>query len=110
MPAFAIAHLQDVDFGPDIVTYLQRIDDTLQPFGGRFRVHGAQAEVLEGALQGDIVVIEFPDLGRARSWYGSPAYQSILPLRTAHSRGVVMILDGVDVTHRATDILAAAPA
>ena len=110
MPAFAIAHLHDVDLGPDIVTYLQRIDETLHPFGGRFRVHGARAEVLEGALDGDIVVIEFPDVTRARAWYRSPAYQAILPLRRKHSRGLVVLLDGVDDSHRATDILSPAAA
>lgn len=110
MPAFALAHLHDVDFCQDIVTYLQRIDETLRPFGGRFRIHGAGAEVLEGSLQGDIVVIEFPDLDRARSWYRAPAYQAILPLRTRHSRGFVVLLDGVDDAHRATDILSAAAA
>ena len=110
MPAFAIAHLHDVDFGPAIVEYLQRIDGTLQPFGGRFRVHGARAEVLEGALHGDVVVIEFPDVARAHAWYRSPAYQAILPLRTGHAQGVVAILDGVDDTHQATDIIASATA
>ena len=31
-----------------IIEYLERIDVTLAPFGGRFRVHGARPEVLEG--------------------------------------------------------------
>jgi hypothetical protein len=32
MPAYGIAHLRSVDFGPGIVEYLQRIDATLEPF------------------------------------------------------------------------------
>lgn len=91
--------------GPDIVEYLQRIDATLKPFEGRFLVHGAKPEVLEGEFSGDLIVIEFPDRKRARSWYDSAAYQKILPLRTDNSEGDVIIVDGVSEKHRATDIL-----
>ncbi|MGN6827711.1 DUF1330 domain-containing protein [Paucibacter sp. M5-1] len=106
MPAFAIAHLRDVQFGPDIVHYLERIDATLAPFGGQFRVHGASAEAMEGQWIGDIVVVEFPDLARARAWYRSEDYQAIVPLRSRNSIGEVILVDGVDGGHRATDILA----
>jgi uncharacterized protein (DUF1330 family) len=40
MAGYAIAHLQDVTVGAEIVEYLQRIDATLAPFGGHFTVHG----------------------------------------------------------------------
>ena len=35
MPAYAIAHLRSAEIGPDIVRYLEGIDATLEPFGGR---------------------------------------------------------------------------
>lgn len=105
MPAFAIAHLQDVQFGEDIVRYLQAVDDTFQPHGGRFRSHGKRPEVLEGDWPGDVVVVEFPNLAAARAWYHSAAYQAILPLRLRHSRGDVILLDGVPDGYRATELL-----
>jgi uncharacterized protein (DUF1330 family) len=108
MTAFAIAHLRQVDFGPAIVEYLRRIDATLEPFAGRFVVHGATVEVLEGQWPGDIVVIAFPDLTAARAWYASPAYQAILALRTDNSRGDVILVPGCDADHRGADLLAAA--
>ncbi|MEH0970633.1 DUF1330 domain-containing protein [Micromonospora sp. CPCC 205546] len=95
MPAFALAHLHDTPVNEDILTYLERIQATLEPFGGRFRVHGAEVEVREGDWPGTVVVIEFPDLDRARAWYDSPAYQEILPLRTRHIPGAALIVDGV---------------
>lgn len=64
MPAFAIAHLEQVDFGPEIAAYLQAIDATLTPFGGTFLLHGGGVEVVEGAFAGDVVVIAFPNLDR----------------------------------------------
>jgi uncharacterized protein (DUF1330 family) len=89
-----------------IVTYLERIDATLAPFGGRFVVHGGEVERLEGAWPGHVVILEFPDRARARDWYRSSAYQSIVRLRTNNSLGDVVLVDGVGLAHKATDILA----
>jgi uncharacterized protein (DUF1330 family) len=105
-PAYAIGHLRDVRMGPDILEYLRRIDETLAPFGGRFAIHGATPEILEGDWTGDLIAIRFPDPASARAWYGSPAYQEIIPLRTGSATGDVILVDGVPEGHRATDILA----
>lgn len=106
MSAFAIGHLTRVDMGPAIVEYLERIDATLAPFGGRFRIHGGPVELLEGEFRGDLIVIEFPDMASARQWYASPAYQAILPLRAGHASGAIFLIDGVPDDHVATDVLA----
>jgi uncharacterized protein (DUF1330 family) len=105
MSTYAVAHLHSVTMCPAIVEYLERIDATLAPFNGRFVVHGGPMELLEGRWDGDLVVIEFPDRECARGWYGSPAYQAILPLRTQHSVGDVILIDTVEAPHRATDVL-----
>ena len=106
MSAYAVAHLRDVNVGPSIEEYLQRIDATLEPSTGRFLIHGGELEVLEGTWPGHLIVIEFPDRARARAWYQSTAYQQILPLRTNNSEGDVVLVDGVAEGHRATDVLA----
>jgi uncharacterized protein (DUF1330 family) len=104
--AYAVALLRDLKMGPPIVEYLERIDATLAPYGGRFIVHGARPEVLEGASPGTMVVIEFPDRDRAVAWYASPAYQEILPLRTEKSSSTTFLVEGVAPDHKATDVLA----
>lgn len=106
MKAYAIGQLHKVDMGAAIVSYLERIDATLAPFGGRFIIHGGTPEVLEGSFASALIVIEFADMAGARAWYRSAAYQAILPLRTAHSEGLVFLIDGVDADHKATDVLA----
>lgn len=108
MPTLAMVNLRNVAMGPAIVEYLERIDATLRPFRGRFLVHGGPIELLEGHWSGDLIIVEFPDRASARSWYRSPAYQAILPLRTAHAEGDVLLIDTVPEDHRATDILAGA--
>lgn len=105
MAAYAVGILNNVDLGPAIVSYLEGIDATLAPFGGRFIVHGTQALVREGPDPGTVVVIEFPNLAGAEDWYDSAAYRSILPLRAEHSDSVVFLLDGVGPGHAATDVL-----
>jgi uncharacterized protein (DUF1330 family) len=103
--AYGVGILTDVKMGPEIVEYLERIDATLAPYGGRFIVHGGAPEMLEGASRGVLIVIEFPDRSRAREWYESPEYQEILPLRSENSSSTIFIIDGVGADHRATDVL-----
>ncbi|MBO8194192.1 DUF1330 domain-containing protein [Streptomyces oryzae] len=114
MPAYGFAHLRDRRPHPDIIAYLHRIQATLDPYGGRFLIHGAPTEVVEGAWQGSMVLIEFPGLAEARAWYTSPEYQEILPLRTDHIDGDVVLAEGVgpgyDPRERAAKLQAAAAA
>jgi uncharacterized protein (DUF1330 family) len=107
MPAYAVAHMRQVTTGPAIVEYLERIDATLAPFGGRFLVHGGPVEVVEGTWPGHLIVIEFPDRARADAWYRSAAYQEIVALRTGNSRSDIILAEGVGSDHRATDVLSA---
>lgn len=101
MSAYAMAHLRAVDFNEEIVEYLERIDDTLPEFDGRFIVHGQLPEVADGEFEGVIVVIEFPDVERARAWYASPGYAAISPLRINNSEGGAFVVDGVDEDYKA---------
>ncbi len=105
MTAYAVALLRQVTVTSEVVEYLQRIGDTLQPFGGRYVVHGGKPDVLEGTFDGALVVIEFPDREHALGWYRSAPYQEILPLRTANSVADTFIVDGVSENYRATSIL-----
>ncbi|GAA3076338.1 DUF1330 domain-containing protein [Streptomyces olivoverticillatus] len=95
MPAYALAHLAEAAPTPEVLEYIERIQETLDPFGGRFLVHGGTVEVREGSWEGPLVIIGFPDMERARGWYDSPAYRAILPLRTRHIGGDVILVEGV---------------
>lgn len=105
MTAYAVARLRNVRMGPEIATYLAKIDATLAPFEGRFVIHGGPRIELEGSWSEDLIAIAFPDLAAARAWYESPAYQEIVPLRTGNASGDTILIDGVGPEHRAIDIL-----
>ncbi|WP_067566902.1 DUF1330 domain-containing protein [Nocardia acidivorans] len=95
MSAYGFAHLRDRRPHPEILEYLERIQGTLDPFGGRFVIHGPPVEVVEGIWPGSMVLLEFPTMDQARAWYRSPAYQEILPLRTDHVDGDLLLIEGV---------------
>jgi uncharacterized protein (DUF1330 family) len=105
MPTYAIAHLRTVDMNAEIVRYLQEIDATLEPFGGRFLVHGSPVTEIEKEWPGALVIVEFPDRERAEAWYASDAYQAILPLRVNNSDSATILVDGVPEHYRATSAI-----
>ena len=84
MTAYLINHLRIPNGVPkrEGLEYLQAVEGTFGPYGGRWLVLDAQVEVLEGAWPGSAVLMEFPDMATAKEWYYSPAYQEILHLRT----------------------------
>jgi uncharacterized protein (DUF1330 family) len=58
------------------------------------RVVSNEAETIEGQPAGErIVIIEFPDREAFRGWYDSPAYQAIIGLRMASTRGFAILAD-----------------
>ncbi|MEV6070435.1 DUF1330 domain-containing protein [Nocardia sp. NPDC052001] len=112
MSAYGFAHLRVRRPHPEILEYLERIQDTLDPFGGRFVIHGEPVEVVEGEWPGSMVLLEFPTMERARAWYRSPAYQEILHLRSDHIDGDLLLIEGVgpdyDPSERAAKLRARA--
>ncbi|MCY0941184.1 DUF1330 domain-containing protein [Streptomyces antarcticus] len=101
MTAYAIAHIRPETVNEDVLRYIEAIQATMDPFDGRFLVHGREVEVLEGPFPGTVVVVGFPDLERARAWYASDAYQAIIPLRTDYVPGEVILVEGVPADYDA---------
>ncbi|MBO2451358.1 DUF1330 domain-containing protein [Actinomadura barringtoniae] len=107
MPAYMLAHLRKAEeLHPEVLEYLERIQSTMDPFGGRFLVHGGPIEVFEGEWPGDIVMLEFPSMDHARNFYNSAAYQEIQPLRANHLMGELVIVEGVEPDHDSAEMAA----
>lgn len=103
--AYVIGYLRDVELGPEIAEYIERIDATMAPYGGRFLIHGGPLTPLEGDWDGDLVLLEFPDSASARRWYDSPDYQAILPLRTERATSLAALVEGVREGYSAAEKL-----
>jgi uncharacterized protein (DUF1330 family) len=105
MTTYLINHLRIPNGVPnsDGLTYLENVEATFKPFGGRWLVLDAPVEVLEGAWPGSVVLMEFPDMDAAKNWYHSPGYQKILTLRTGNAISDLILVDpvGLDFTSAA---------
>lgn len=79
---YIIAELTVTNPGPEFDEYREKVQETVDAFGGRFLVRTADPELLEGAgPAGRAVIIEFDSPDRAIAWYHSAEYKKILPLR-----------------------------
>lgn len=105
MPAYAVAHLTKMTVNRQLVAYLQQVDATLEPYGGRFLVHGKKSTVVEGDFSGYVIIIEFPDMEKAEGWYYSEDYQEIASLRKDNSEGSIILVEGVPDNYTASDLL-----
>ncbi|WAP57988.1 DUF1330 domain-containing protein [Streptomyces sp. S465] len=65
--------------------YKMLAEASIHRHGGRYVVRGVQPDPVEGAWspRRRLVIVEFPDMDRARKWYESPEYAEALSLRQA---------------------------
>jgi uncharacterized protein (DUF1330 family) len=99
MPAYFIAVPRELTSDPRIMLpYQQQIEATMASYGGRYRVLLRHAiEVVEGdwPLPLGLVIVEFPDIARARAWYQSPEYAPLLAQRLANNQFDAILVDGL---------------
>ena len=76
--------------------YKPMVPPSLEPFGGRFVVRGGDAETLEGDWDPKrLVIIEFPDRGKAKEWLESDVYSEARAVRHAAAHTQMIVVDGV---------------
>ena len=76
--------------------YKRMVPATLAKYGGRFIVRGGRTETLEGTWAPNrFVMLEFPDVERARAWWASPEYAPAKALRQATSTTEMIVAEGV---------------
>ena len=71
--------------------YRNKVPETLASWGGELVFRGKQVATLSGTNPySDIVVIRFPNVAAVNSWFSSPAYQSLIPLRQQAAEMVLL--------------------
>jgi len=69
---------------------------TVALYGGRYLVRGGQVEVLEGEWPtARFVILEFPDVGRAKAWLESDEYRDARSIRHATATSRMIVVEGV---------------
>ena len=70
---------------------------SLVPFDGKFVVRGGTTETLEGDWQpGRIVVLGFPSMAKAKSWWSSAGYAPAKAIRQAASHTRMIAVEGFE--------------
>jgi uncharacterized protein (DUF1330 family) len=95
MPAYVIS---DVTIHDETTArnYRERAAPSIAQHGGRYLARAGAIEVLEGAWSPRaIIIVEFPDMERARAWYRSAEYAEALIFRDAALSRDLILVDGV---------------
>ena len=76
--------------------YKKLVPPSLAKFGGRFVVRGGKVATMEGTWAPKrFVMVEFPDVERAKAWWASEEYKEAKALRQATSTTQMIIVEGV---------------
>ena len=94
MPAYLVARI-DVHDPAGFEEYRAGVAPVVEAFGGRYVVRTGQLERLEGAgPEGRLVVLEFPSMDAARSFYRSADYAPLLQKRLASAASDIVLAEG----------------
>jgi uncharacterized protein (DUF1330 family) len=94
MPAYLLANIRvhDTERYQD---YVANVPALIAKHGGKYRVRGGEAEVLEGEWSPDrFVVIAFPNRAAALAFYDGPDYKPYRTLRQSLTESNVILVDG----------------
>lgn len=76
--------------------YQVRFMEVFMKFDGRLLAADAAPQVVEGSWERDkVILMSFPSEASFREWAESSDYQAISKDRTAGSKGLVLLIEGV---------------
>ncbi len=88
--AYVIGHIVIKD-AAKWAEYRDKVPATLTEWRGELVLRGRRVSVFTGEHPyTDTVVIRFPNSAAAESWYGSQAYQALIPLRDQAAEVVIV--------------------
>jgi Uncharacterized conserved protein len=94
--AYVIAEI-DVTNPEGYKGYTAIVGESIRKYGGRFLVRGGASEGIEGDWPARRrVILEFPSMEAAKTWWDSPEYAHPKALRRANSTGRLILLEGFD--------------
>lgn len=75
--------------------YKKHTPGSLEEFGGKFVVRGGPVITLEGGWNPErIVVLEFPDVEKATSWWNSEVYNKAKVIRQRAAKTNMIVVQG----------------
>ena len=95
MPAYIVVDIEVTD-PVRYQEYVRLASASSQAYGGRYLVRGGRTETLEGNWTPHrFVIVEFPDLARAHSWWSSPEYAPAKKIRQESAQTNMILAEGI---------------
>jgi len=95
MSAYVIVDVE-IHNHEDYEEYKKLTPASIAAYDGSFKVRGGATEVLEGDWNpGRIVVLEFPNVERAKQWWSSSEYALAKSIRQRSAKTKMILVDGV---------------
>ena len=96
MPVYLVAFVDASDDELYAQEYVPPVLELVNSYGGRLLCAADTVRLKEGTWpKGRTVIIEFPDMGTAESWYNSDEYRPLLELRGNFAETVLAFVPGV---------------
>jgi uncharacterized protein (DUF1330 family) len=95
MPAYVVVNVTIRD-PARYEEYKRLAFPTVSTYGGHYVARGGRVDVREGSWSPSrLVILEFPDLERARAWWSSPEYAPAKALRQSCADTQLVITEGL---------------
>lgn len=96
MAAFVIADTK-IENAEEYEDYKRKARAIAESYGGTYRARGGDMDVVDSDLWTPtrLVIIEFPDMEKARAFSNSPEYAPVAALRHKYAKSTVVIVDGL---------------
>ena len=95
MSAYVVVDIEVLD-SEQYETYKRLAPPAIAQYGGRYVARGGQVETLEGTWSPKrLVILEFPSVDQAKSWWNSLEYAEAKALRQAVARTQMVVVEGL---------------
>ncbi|MBB4858806.1 uncharacterized protein (DUF1330 family) [Novosphingobium chloroacetimidivorans] len=94
MPAYVVFMRDEMLDRVEFEEYAAKVDASFEGHDVKFLADYGTIETLEGAGIEGAVILEFPDMDAARTWYRSPEYQATAQHRFRGARYRGFIVEG----------------
>ncbi len=95
MAAYIIARVEVTD-ADKYETYKAAAPAAIAKYGGTYLARGGAVETVEGEDESRrVVILQFPDMDAARTFYNSPEYTAAREKRAGAANGQFLIVEGL---------------
>jgi len=76
--------------------YIRKVPETIAKFGGRYLARGGQVKIVSGNWNPSrLIIVEFDSMDRFNSWWNSPEYKALAPLREQSTETNAIVIEGM---------------